>query len=330
MRTSRNRWRSVRALSAVAILAALLWRLGTGPFVDAVGRIDGWPLAAASGIAAVTTVCCAWRWSLVARGLGLEVSLPAAVAAYYRSQFINTALPGGVVGDVHRGVRHGRDRGDVARGLRAVAWERIAGQVVQATVTMVVLLLLPSPVRPSMPAVAAAVVAGAFVALLLVRALPGGGASRPARVLRAVGRDIRDGLLARRVWPRVVLASTVVLAGHTATFLIAARAAGANASIARLLPLAVLVLVAAAVPTNIGGWGPREGVAAAAFAMAGMGAAQGVTVAVLYGVMTLVAGLPGAAVLVAASLSRRTGDRRRRPAGPARRRQDDAFASGPA
>lgn len=342
MGTSPTWWRLARVLGSVAILAALLWRLGTGPFLDAVGRIDGWSLAAASGIAGVTTVCCAWRWSLVARGLGLEVSLPGAVAAYYRSQFLNTTLPGGVVGDVHRGVRHGRDRGDVGRGLRAVVWERFAGQLVQAIVTSVVLLLLPSPVRMSMPAVTAAVVAGTFVALLLIRALPGG-ASRPARMLRAVGSDIRDGLLARRVWPRVVLASTVVFAGHTATFLIAARTAGVSASTVRLLPLAVLVLVAAAVPTNIGGWGPREGVAAAAFGMAGMGAAQGVTVAVLYGVMALVASLPGAAVLIAASLSRRTGDRRRRAAGPVPRRrgsrwpgpaaagqQDDAFANGPA
>ena len=53
------------------------------------------------------------------------------------------------------------------------------------------------------------------------------------------------------------------------------------------------------VPTNIAGWGPREGVAAWAFAAAGLGAAQGVATAVVYGVMVLVATLPGAVVLVA-------------------------------
>ena len=58
--------------------------------------------------------------------------LRTAVPAYYRSQFLNTTLPGGILGDVHRGVVHGRDVGDVGRGLRAVAWERTAGQVVQA------------------------------------------------------------------------------------------------------------------------------------------------------------------------------------------------------
>ncbi|HVG69119.1 MAG TPA: hypothetical protein VM785_13035, partial [Gaiellales bacterium] len=65
--------------------------------------------------------------------------------------FLNLTLPGGVVGDVHRGVSHGRDAGNVGRGLRAVAWERAAGQAVQFVLTVLVLLALPSPVLPSSP-----------------------------------------------------------------------------------------------------------------------------------------------------------------------------------
>ena len=92
--------------------------------------------------------------------------------------------------------------------------------------------------------------------------------------------------------------------GHAMTFLIAARAAGSVASTVRMLPLAVLVLLAAGVPTNIAGWGPREGVAAWVFGVAGLGAAQGVATSVVYGVMVLVASLPGAVVLLVASLHR--------------------------
>ena len=65
-----------------------------------------------------------------------------------------------------------------------------------------------------------------------------------------------------------------------------------------MLPLALLVMLAAALP-NVGGWGPREGVTAWAFAAAGLGASRGVATAVVYGVMVFVASLPGAAVLVA-------------------------------
>ena len=73
-----------------------------------------------------------------------------------------------------------------------------------------------------------------------------------------------------------------------------------------MLPLALLVLAAAALP-NVGGWGPREGVTAWAFAAAGLGASLGVATAVVYGVMVFVASLPGAAVLAVGVLARREG-----------------------
>jgi glycosyltransferase 2 family protein len=302
----RSAWWWARLAAAAATLAVLVWRVGTGPFLDGLRAVDGGALAAASGLAVLTTVCCAWRWRVVARGLGVDLPLDTAVAAYYRSLFLNVTLPGGVVGDVHRGISHGRDTSDVGRGLRAVAWERSAGQVVQIVLTVAVLLVVPSPVRGIVPVVVLALLAaGAGVALAMrVRpALGRVGGSRFARLRRAVARDLRDGLLAARAWPAVALASALVVAGHTVTFLIAARTAGATAPLSQMLPLSLLVLLAAALP-NIGGWGPREGVTAWAFAAAGLGASLGVATAVVYGVMVFVASLPGAVVLVAAWVRR--------------------------
>jgi glycosyltransferase 2 family protein len=295
-------WWCVRFATAAATLAVLVWRLGTGPFLDGLRTVDGGALAAAAGLAVLTTVCCAWRWRIVARGLGVDLPLGTAVAAYYRSLFLNVTLPGGVVGDVHRGISHGRDTSDVGRALRAVAWERSAGQVVQVVLTVAVLLVMPSPVRAVMPLVALALLAAAAGVALAARMRPGD-RSRWARVRGAVGRDLRDGLLAGRAWPAIALASALVVAGHAVTFLIAARTAGATAPPSQMLPLALLVLLAAALP-NVGGWGPREGVTAWAFAAAGLGASRGVATAVVYGVMVFVASLPGAAVLVAAWVRR--------------------------
>ena len=240
---------------------------------------------------------------MVAGGLGVELPLRAAVAAYYRSLFLNVTLPGGVVGDVHRGISHGRESRDVGLGLRAVAWERSAGQAVQILLTIAVLLVLPSPVRAVAPLVAVAVLGVAVgVALACARAA-GGRGSRWARLRRAAGRDLHDAVLARRAWAPIALASTLVVAGHAVTFVIAARTAGATAPPDQLLPLALLVLLGAALP-NIGGWGPREGVTAWAFAAAGLGASLGVATAVVYGVMVFVASLPGAAVLLIAWVRR--------------------------
>jgi glycosyltransferase 2 family protein len=295
--------RSVHLAVAAATLAVLVWSLGTGPFLDGLSTVDGEALVAASGLAVLTTMCCAWRWRIVARGLGVELPLGSAVAAYYRSLFLNVTLPGGVVGDVHRGIRHGRDTSDVGRGLRAVAWERSAGQVVQVVLTVAVLLVLPSPVQTVVPLVAVALIATAVGVALVARMRPAVGRSRWTRLRGAAARDLRDGLLARRAWPAIALASALVVAGHTATFVIAARSAGATAPLSQMLPVALLVILAAALP-NVGGWGPREGVAAWAFAAAGLGPSLGVATAVVYGVMVFVATLPGAAVLVAAWVSR--------------------------
>ena len=281
-------WWWVRLAAAAGTLAVLVWRLGTSPFLDGLRAVDGGALAAASGLAVLTTVCCAWRWRIVAQGLGIDLPLGTAVAAYYRSLFLNVTLPGGVVGDIHRGISHG---------LRAVAWERAAGQVVQVVLAVAVLLVVPSPVRATMPLVVLALLAAAAGVALALRMRPAISRSRWARWRSAAVHDVRDGLLARQAWPAIALASALVVAGHAVTFLIAARTAGVTAPPSRMLPLALLVLLAGVLP-NVGGWGPREGVTAWAFAGAGLGASLGVATAVVYGVMVFVASLPGAAVLL--------------------------------
>jgi uncharacterized membrane protein YbhN (UPF0104 family) len=219
------------------------------------------------------------------------------VAAYYRSLFLNVTVPGGIVGDVHRGVSHGRDVRDVNRALRAVAWERSTGQVVQVALTVVVLLALPSPVRSSMPWVALALVLAVLAVVLVARARHDGGRSWWARLRTAAARDIHDALLARRAWVGIALASALIVAGHAITFMLAARTAGVIAPLSEMLPITLLAMMAMVLP-SAAGWGPREGVTAWAFGAAGLGAQRGVATAVIYGVMVLVASLPGAAVLV--------------------------------
>jgi uncharacterized membrane protein YbhN (UPF0104 family) len=307
---NRSIWAWVRVVGGVGILAVLLWRLGTGAFVDGLRVIDGPALVTAFVIGVATTVFSAWRWCLVARGLGMKLSLRGAIADYYKALFINAALPGGVLGDVDRAVQHGREEGDVGKSVRAVVLERTAGQVVLVSVGVTVLLTVPSPVLSHLEAharalaLAAAAVAGVAALLVIVFGRLRSGASRWARAARTGVSEVRAGLLSRRNWPGIVLASTVVLVGHLATFVVAARAAGSDASLLRLVPLMLLALLAMTLPVNVGGWGPREGVTAWAFGAAGLSATQGLTIAVVYGLFAFVAALPGLVVIIARALTR--------------------------
>jgi uncharacterized membrane protein YbhN (UPF0104 family) len=288
----------LRVAGGIVVLVLLGCQVGEAPFQAGLRAVT-WPaIVSALVITAITTVCAAWRWRLVARGLGVGLTLPSAVGAYYRSQFVNSVLPGGVLGDVHRAVVHGRGAGAVGRGARAVAWERFCGQVIQALLTAAVLIALPSPVRPAVPYLSIGVaVLGSCVALAVWVAARRG-KSRPARVARTVVDDLRTVLLARHVWPQLTLTSVLVVAGHTATFVIAARVAGSTAPLGELIALLLLVQTAMVIPLSIGGWGVREGAAAWAFAAAGLGAATGITVTTLYAVIAFAAITPGATLLL--------------------------------
>ena len=297
----------LRLAAGVTVLWFLGRELGAAPFEDGLRAVTWQGAGAAVTVTALTTICSAWRWQVVARALGTGIGLPRATGAYYRSLFLNSVLPGGILGDVHRAVTHGRRGGDVARGVRAVGWERLCGQVIQAVVTAIVLLTLPSPVRPALPCVLAGIAGVAGCAALAVGAAARPGRSRPARAARAVAADLRRGLLARGVWPQLTLASVLVVAGHTATFVIAAQVAGCTAPLGELIALLMVIQIAAGIPLSVGGWGPREGAAAWAFAAAGLGAASGVTVSTLYAVLMLAAVTPGAGLLLGDAVRRRRG-----------------------
>jgi len=297
----RRCWPWLRLALAVGILVALGVRLGTDAFLDGLRAVDGWAVLAALGIGLLTTVLSAWRWVVIARALGLPLALGAAVSDYYRGLLLNSVLPAGVLGDVDRAVNHGKQSGDVGRGVRAVVFERFAGQAVLIAVGVVVLLTQPVLAVDLVPNT------GVLVVVLTVLAAAAVLAFRSAKVRRALATtwaDARVGLFSRHALPRVVLLSAATLAGHIALFLVAARAAGSSASAAQLVPLIVLALLVMGLPVNIGGWGPREAFLAVAFGAAGLGAAQGLTTGVVYGVLAMVAGLPGVPALFRGRVSR--------------------------
>lgn len=266
------------------LLGALAFWVGTDAVLAGLAAIDATAVLAALGVGLLTTVCSAARWCLVANRLGVPLPLPVAVADTYRALLVNSVLPAGVLGDVHRAVTHGRAD---PRGLRAVVLERTAGQLVVVVAAVSILLTRPDLLGLLPGTWALPLVLGLALCSARVR-----------RVLGTIAADARAAMVHRGTGPGVVALSLLALAGYLALFVVAARAAGVVAPVGELLPLLMLALLAMALPLNVGGWGPREAVGSVAFGLAGLGAAQGLSTAVVYGVLSTIACLPGLGVVL--------------------------------
>lgn len=276
-----------RLIGGMLVLAFLVWRFGTGPFADA-WRVTTWQsVVGALLLTVAATLANAWRWRVIAQALGAPLTARGSVAAYCRSQFLNATLPGGFLGDAHRGLSHGRTVGDLGVGLRSTLWDRVAGQVVQVGLLVVALVALPTPLRPY-----ASLALGGLASFCAL----GWWLSHRRGSTAFVGRDLHAVLRGPVAVP-VLLASLFSSVAHVGVFLLAVEATSIHASAATLVAVALVVLVGSALPLNVAGWGPREGVTAAAFAVVGLGAAAGLTVSVVFGVLSTVATLPGAVVL---------------------------------
>ena len=291
----------VRAGIGAGILVAIVITVGAEPFVRGLASVSAVPAAVALALGVVTTLAAAWRWRILARRLGLTLGWGESVSAYYRSQFLNTVLPGGVIGDVHRAVVHGRSVSRVSQASRAVVAERAAGQAVQLVLAAVVLVSVG--VSGYAPAVSTVLLA---VAVACAGAVVAAAVSARARV--AITRELtslRSAFGTVGTVVRVSAASLIVIVGHVATFVVACVAVGVEASPERLAAVALIVMLAGAIPLNLGGRGPREGAAAWAFAAAGLGAAAGIAASTAFGVLAMIAVAPGAAVVAACALRRR-------------------------
>lgn len=298
-----SRWLrpTTRVVVGVGVLFAVVAQVGSGPFLHGIFSIDLRVIAATFALSAIATATAAWRWSVIAGRLGVGLRFPEAIGMYYRSQFLNTVLPGGVVGDVQRAVTQGRNAGNVAQASRAVVIDRAVGQLVQIALAVVVLAYFGLEFEGYLLSAL-----GIGLALLVLAAIAATAAGvRTRSALRRELDELMAGVGSPGAFVRVVVASIVVVACHVVTFGVAAGAVGATVPPLRLAAIALVVLLAGSIPLSVGGWGPREGIAGWAFAVAGLGASTGVAASALFGVVAMIAVAPGLVLTVMSAVRRR-------------------------
>lgn len=310
---------ALRLLSTALVLGAVVYFLDTGKIFSHLAGVQPLWLGAALGAALPHYVFSAIRWRWFTRLFGGDLRLRRAIPEYFLAVFLNQTLPGGVPGDL---VRAWRDRrrvrdatanpGETGRtgrrteGLgeagRAVLCERVAGQITLVLVALVGLLAVPGNIRQVLPLwVFPAFIVGIalilFLAMRILRALARRGRRKPAFALDFL-RDSRSALFGPRNFVMHQALSLPVVASFLATFWCAGQAIGVALDPVMAVGVVPVVLMAMTVPITVGGWGVREGAAAALWAAAGMPSSQGVAISVVYGAVILISAAPGAVMLL--------------------------------
>lgn len=243
----------------------------------------------------------AWRWCYTAACLSLPLSWPRATAEYYLSTLLNQLLPGGVMGDASRALRHSSDLSaqklPMHRIVHAVIIERLSGQLVLFPVIVLGLALTPSGQTLTLSLLQApddtTLVARFAVGLLLPSILLVAFWMLFRRAALRLGKDLRLALLKWPVLGFQLSTSLLVIGSYIGMYLLAARALHIDTPVMVMLPLIPVVLLAMLVPFTVSGWGVREGAAGGVWALMGLPVAEGIAISVTYGLLVLVGSLPG-------------------------------------
>lgn len=298
-----DRLRGLLRLAVSAILLLSLFRLFDASEIAArLVQFDlRWVLPALL-LSVLQIMLLAWRWRFTAARLGVGMPYRHALGEYYLGVFLNQILPGGILGDVSRAWRHAIVAARRRTAIHAVVLERVVVQSVMVAVAIASLLAIPA-LRPDS-------LGWGWAVPLTFAALVIGGAGLRQRLpalraaVREFGADARRAFLPARVLLIQVGTAALVMAANLIVYVAAARALGSEIPLATLLPLIAPVLLVMMLPISVAGWGVREGAAALLWGLSGLGVAEGVAIAVAYGLLFLLASLPGLLPLLRVSLAR--------------------------
>ena len=251
----------------------------------------------------VQMAICAFRWRAVLTPMGADIPYWQAYRLFYIGAFFNQTLPSAVGGDAVRmylAYRHWMG-GNAA--VNGVMLERVA------TVSGLVLLVaLTQPFfQPRVDGAigtgiligvglgAAAMIGGTVFLALLDRAPQSWQRWAAVRAAAKLAEDTRKVFLSRGVLPALGW-STLGHANITLMIWVLALGLGVDISLLDCMALFPPVLLLMAIPISIAGWGVREFGIVTAFALVGVPEAGAASISLLFGLLGILASLPGGLV----------------------------------
>jgi len=292
-----------RMLASATLLFAVLFFIDLDILFERIASLD--PIWVSIALLATLPqyFLSAARWQLTAERLGAKLLFRVALPEYYLAVLTNQLLPGGILGDATRAVRHGhrlKTRDSSLRygpAIRAVIFERASGQLILFIFMLAGLFFWPTMPQGQMSSIEIGGTVLFFVlivgALLFILIKGPFRHSRFGISTLVFFKQAGHALLARDVVFLQFLYSLSVLTTYLFCFYCAARAIGIAMSFSEVVAFVPAILLSMTIPITIAGWGIREASAAAIWGLANLTPTNGVAISVTYGIIVLLSAMPG-------------------------------------
>ena len=306
--------RVIEFVVTLAIGGGLLY--GTLHFVDmrAVGeglRKIGYGAALLAAVMAVAQILiCSWRWQIVTRETTQPLRLQDTLLGFFEGTFVSAFLPSVIASDGVRVLRAISSGATPTNAFVGVVTDRLVALFGLAIAAMSGVVFLPgatdnpwllTAIVGILPMFLLGVVALDVLSKLFVR-LSQWRIMRPFLELSSYMRRLRQ-------MPKLtLLVIAISLVGHmgcAAAFYILGNQLGIGVGYWAMFALSAPILVYAAVPISIGGWGIREAVTAALFGLVGVEPAAAVALSIAFGLLMSGVGMFCGGVALLVSLRRR-------------------------
>lgn len=287
----------------VAVSAGLLYLALSGvnfPAIQArLGQINLLWIVLAIAATLVQIGCAALRWREIANVCDAHLTIPTALRFNLIGAFFNQTLPSTIGGDGARLWLLQRRGAGWQAATYSVLVDRAVGLIVLAVIVVVSLpwslsLIGNTHGRTALVLLDLAALGGS-IAFLVFGRLSWRWIQEiwPARHLHGCARLATQVMFDARTGPRILILSVL---NHLLSVVIASCAAlaiAAPVSFGEMVLLIPPILLVTLMPISIAGWGVREQTMQVAFTYAGLGAADGVTVSLLFGAVYFLVGAAG-------------------------------------
>ena len=288
---------TLRLLVSVAILGALFHRVGIGEVADVLGQAQPIWLAIAAALYALGQLVSALRWRGLASSVGFMRPLSSYVRVYFTSMFFGLSIPSTLGTDGARTLALGGHPPGRARALSTVVFDRALGLITLVAVAVAALLLgpggdLPGALTVAILTLGTLLVLLWFLAPRLARRLP------PERRLRTlIENDLAPFFANRRLLGTSILLSLTVHGVQILAQKCLIDALGLAVPLGFVAIFHPLVVLAAAVPITIGGFGLREAAYAYLLPLVGIAPDDAIALALLWWAVGAAWGLVGGLLL---------------------------------